>query len=413
MPLPKKTRKRIWQTLLAAGLLLELALIAISLKSMLEGGEEALESWQIIFFCILAVWIYIAYLKQRSLDISRHVVDEKVKTHLLVNHLREGILLLDPSNRVMLINERAAALTGLPGVDILGRDLAAMADDAVVGLLNSGRSGEATGACTPAGKPVHTSLVLLPPDREGDRHKLLYVSAREDLATAAPESAAGDIGPAAAREAVEHLDRLGRELLAGLGNLAPDARVRRARTALDGRLCAFRLLGLALRHHAPDALFPDLAATSDMDLNVLVQDLAAAWRGAFDLAWDLKPAAGPLVARVHAPCIRLALEQVLANAVAGTLGTGRPLTLRLAPLGAHAGVSVLDGGPAPADANLPRLFNVPYHGLADSAENPDSRADASGLFAARRLVEAQGGTLVAAPGAEGGLQVTLMLPGAP
>jgi len=106
--------------------------------------------------------------------------------------------------------------------------------------------------------------------------------------------------------------------------------------------------------------------------------------------------------------VNLAIQQVIANAVAAGMGGKNPLTLRLAPLGANAGFSVLDGGPTITETDFSGLFRVPFVDPAAAKDRPIS----SGLFAARRMIEAQGGALTAAPGAKGGLLVTIMIPGA-
>ncbi len=399
MVLSKKNKKRIWQAILLLGLLLELCLIAVFVQSMLTTeGDPVVEKWKIIFFVALAIWIYIAYLKQRSIDISRNVVDEKIKTHLLVNNLREGIILLDASNRVMLINERAAAITGLNDLDTLGHDFTKLTDPTLAELLNSGRSGETRGNVGSPAKFFYINILLLPPDRDGDRHKLLYIapeSKHDSQSSTLPEHT---MTAAFALAAIKRMHLLLSSLLEFTATLPPDARQRAADIALDAAFGAFCQLGHALLTHPVVDIFPDLPIKTKVDIAALAKELANAWQGIASTNWDIKPLEQAMPAQAHPICIRLALQQAFAHASAA----GAHVTLRMAQMGANAGISILISGVEASETAIAALFAPP---------DPSSQKPEPGLYAARQLVEAQGGTLVAAPGMEGGLQVTIMMPG--
>ncbi len=186
----RKRRRLFWQAALVVGLLLEIAIIVYSIIFMIKNDSYFLHAGQQIAFLALLGWIYVAYLKQRGLDISAFIVDEKIKTHSLVQNLREGVIVVSPENQILLLNSRAAEITGLSEIESLGKDLSEAADESVRNILASGRTGEAEGMLTAGGPIAHIGINLLPAGKEGDPHKLIHVSAPAKR-EAAPTSTRG------------------------------------------------------------------------------------------------------------------------------------------------------------------------------------------------------------------------------
>ena len=118
----KKSKALLWRVALVGGLIVEVVLITVAILAITR-ENQTIPAWQQIAFVAILVWIYIAYLKQRSMDISAFVVDEKVKVHSLVENLAEGVILLDPDNKILLLNARVVELTGLSEIESLGKDL--------------------------------------------------------------------------------------------------------------------------------------------------------------------------------------------------------------------------------------------------------------------------------------------------
>jgi len=110
--------------------------------------------------------------------------------------------------------------------------------------------------------------------------------------------------------------------------------------------------------------------------------------------------------------LHLVLRQVLLNALLGAEDAGGIITIKTGPFGQNIGLAVFDPGPAIEKTNLDRLFATDYAGTATPSGKP-CRTDSPGLLAARKIVEAHGGSLWAeCPGSETGLRVAFMLPGA-
>lgn len=409
MKLGKRAQQWIWRLTLAIGLIVEVAFIVVAIAAI-SHGAEGIEPWQAIAFMVIAVWIYIAYLKQRSLDISKHVVDEKIKTHSLVHHLKDGIIVLDENNRVLLLNARAAAVTGLSELELLGQDLTPRLDRALGEMLTTGQSGEAEGRLAAQDRTVRMSLVTLPPNPEGEQNKIVYIEAVERPAAA--ETVAASSPAQAHRQAADLVGAMAAALAAD--PTAPTDRAQRALLALRGEAARCRLLGLAVAAGDLTALPEAAAGKARQALDELLRPILAAdaaLSAATGVALD-GPAANPaLIVEGQLALLGLALRQVLANALLDATAGAKAVTVRTASMGAHVGIMVLDKGPALAPQALAGLFEATYRGLP-GAQNQTVRADSGGLYLARRIVETQGGTLTADTAPDGGLRVTLMLPGA-
>jgi signal transduction histidine kinase len=100
------------------------------------------------------------------------------------------------------------------------------------------------------------------------------------------------------------------------------------------------------------------------------------------------------------------LENLLDNARRYAVGT--PIVVRVRPDGATVALSVADGGPGIPDSERELVFTRGGRGRAAR------RVDGSGLglFAARRLMEDQGGSLVVEPGSGRGATFVARLPAA-
>lgn len=397
-----KYRKWMWVTALLSGLAAEITFIIMFCVSMWRGNNQ-IPLWQAFIFMAIAVWIYIAYLKQRAEDISRFVVDEKVKTHLLVQNLREGIILADPEDRILVLNHKASEITGFQEIDCLGQNLADKLDESIAALLRSGQDGERTGKVKQTDRNIHISIINLPSNKTEGAHKLIYVQeAAEDLPS--------EISPAISLE-TEHVIRrlkcLSNELLSSRNSISA------AWVLLQSLAAQFELALLPFTARISDSSLPleNKAQCSIKELvNNIMSNIIIPAR-ANGITLEVEGCRDDrLFAAGDQDLLSKALEQVLYNALLGDHDGPLKVTVRAAPLGDSMGILVGDNGAAIDSDSLPELFACPYNGVTGPDGNP-VRRNALGLNLARVVVEAHGGTLVAESPAEGGLLVTMMLPG--
>ena len=88
-------------------LLVELLIIALV---VMKGKYKQLEiePWQLMAIGGGFLVIYVFYLKFRTQTVEQHVVDEKVKTSVLIEALPGGVVVLDEEGLVVSINQKAA-----------------------------------------------------------------------------------------------------------------------------------------------------------------------------------------------------------------------------------------------------------------------------------------------------------------
>lgn len=110
----------------------------------------------------------------------------------------------------------------------------------------------------------------------------------------------------------------------------------------------------------------------------------------------------------YADALTSAIENVVRNAVRHSPAGGRVL-VRLAADPQAATVEVLDEGEGVGDDELPRLFE-PFFRTRSAALDSSKRGTGLGLAIAERAIRLNGGTVMAANSAEGGLRVLVTLP---
>jgi PAS domain S-box-containing protein len=104
---------------------------------------------------------------------------------------------------------------------------------------------------------------------------------------------------------------------------------------------------------------------------------------------------------------RVRVEQILTNLIANALkyAPGAPVEVGVERSGSVARVEVRDHGPGIAEDALPRIF-----GRFERAAPPGAGGLGVGLYVARQLAQAHGGTLDAVNVEDGGARFTLRLP---
>lgn len=154
-------------------------------------------------------------------------------------------------------------------------------------------------------------------------------------------------------------------------------------------------------------------ATGKLKLNAEDFDLADAAREVVErLSDSAKAAACELSLQVDGPVPgrwdRLRIEQVLTNVLSNAIkyAAGRPIEVSLAREPDTAFVEVRDRGPGIPEGEISRIFE--RFERAASARHYGGMG--LGLYVARQITEAHGGTIVASNLAEGGARFTIRLP---
>lgn len=369
-------RAALWRVALAAGLVIELVFIVIAVGSLIRGNAE-IPAWQQLAFVAILVWIYIAYLKQRAMDISSFVVDEKIKAHSLVENLEEGIILTAPDHRILLLNRRAAELTGLSEIESLERNLLEEVDETTRAMLLADRAGE--NACTfvQKSKTVRLGVKPLASHASEEPHKLIRVyEAARAAAPAAAEPALETRAVVETLHAIIEADttppRLNLQARSALITLEQASTL----AAIRERTLASRLAPtpISMRRLLNDALDPLRPILTQLDMTV-----------------EEPPSSGDAELNADPALSAIAFSQIPLQAALIGKRAG-PLTIKTSPMGANMGLLFRLSETKPEADISARLFEAP------------------GLFLARGIVEAHGGSMWAETPDGGGLNITLMWP---
>ncbi|MFZ5994887.1 MAG: ATP-binding protein [Thermodesulfobacteriota bacterium] len=408
----RKQKKLLWRLALGVGLVAEIILIAISISSLVEGNNQV-PLWQAMLFMVIAVWIYIAYLKQQAVDISRFVVDEKIKTHSLVQNLREGIMVVDPDNHILLLNAKASEIMGLPEIESLGQDLSTKVDDAIGSILRSGQTGESEGKITETGCTVRMSVIHLPADTRESGHKLIYVC-RSDAPHETPDKTDAEGGEQCKIRTAKILRLMADELGRSLDHAPnPEACILRARLVLQGLIAGVDLLGGSAITKIKNGTLAGSLEKVDLSLSMLLQEIlaeVAPVTSAAGIKFDFPADNGRFLLSGDPELTGLALRHVVYNAALASDPERGPVIIRSGSMGANIGIAITDQGSSVSYDGLQQIFADPYAGVC-GPQGGMVRTEGSGLFMARGIIEAHGGTLIAESPPEGGLRVTIMTPG--
>jgi K+-sensing histidine kinase KdpD len=156
------------------------------------------------------------------------------------------------------------------------------------------------------------------------------------------------------------------------------------------------------------ALRLDVQLTAADELLESVAQAMAGVPGAERLRMSLDPAEPLLVGRFDLVHSTRALANLVTNALAYA-GGDTPVDVGAHRDGEWLAFSVADRGPGVPEPERERIFESFQRGTGTS---PDARGAGLGLSIARRLAEAQHGSLVVAPRAGGGSVFTMRLPAA-
>lgn len=318
------------------------------------------KSWQAWVFFTAVVFLYFSYLKQHIRLASQHVVDEKIRTHRLIECLPQGILVTDEDQQVLAANAAAGKLLGRDPTACLEAPLASLArpsDGAAVLPVGQSRVGL-------NGNPGLAVVHPVSPEK-GQSGGAVVVLMIDDKARLAPVVRLGGLREALAKLSGSPGDESAlTDLL-----LAADRAADRAQKPPEGEAVPCPL-GAALDQ-----------SLSEMEAAIKLKRLTVARDGAWDLAAKADPAR-----------LRAALKELLRNALAA------------APAGSALSLSVARSGPE-------IRLKIENAGAAIRGDQAAGQED-HGLALARAALTGMGGTLRLEGMPGRGTRATLDLPAA-
>ena len=338
----------------------------------------------------------------RSLkDQTDALSQEKERLETLLAHLTAGVVAVGEAGRVLLANPAAAALGG-------GRTQGATLEEVFPGEAMSGvrrllaDPGQALAPTEVEPRPGERwRIVTVPLPLGGEGTRMAVIEDVSDVVRSNRLAAWAEMARIIAHEiknpltpirlSVEHLREVWRRR-------SPDFE-----RVLDE--CVTNVLKQTDELRRAAAEFSDYARLprpegKALDLAGLLQEAAAAYRGAPNVQWTIRAEPG-LAAQGDARLLMRVFSNLIGNAVEALGPKGGVIVLDARRDGERVVVSVEDDGPGVAPALLPRLFD-PYF-------SAKSGGTGLGLAIVKKIVEEHGGTIAASNRSPRGFRVEFTL----
>ncbi|MBF0273735.1 MAG: hypothetical protein HQK84_00730 [Nitrospinae bacterium] len=107
----KRSSVENWRLVLILLVIAEIVVLA-NFSYQIYMKEEDFPLYQLGIFLVISIWIYIAFLKQRTVDASQFALNEKFKTHAVIESIPLGVFVLDNENEFLFANSIAYSLVG-------------------------------------------------------------------------------------------------------------------------------------------------------------------------------------------------------------------------------------------------------------------------------------------------------------
>lgn len=118
----RKTREKQWRFILFFLIVIEFGIIGL-LAFQVYTDTISFPIYQLTGLLFLAIWIYIAFLKQKTVDVSAYALGEKFKTHAIIESIPLGAIILNQENEILIGNAMASSLLGKELMLVEDRDL--------------------------------------------------------------------------------------------------------------------------------------------------------------------------------------------------------------------------------------------------------------------------------------------------
>jgi len=376
-----------------------------------------------------------AVLVFRDVSEERHAEEalrqSEEKLRLMIASVREyGLCMLDPTGRVVSWNPGAEHINGYRAGEIIGESFSRFftAEDAAQGkpaqeleiAAARGRFEEEGWRVRKDGSRFWANVIIAPV-RDAANRLIGFVKTTRDL-TEQLKVEGERLRLAQASEAIrlrdEFLSIASHELKTPLTALQLQLgtirfQLARGAAGLEAKVDRAVRIGARLAQLIETLLDVSRFATGRLKLNAEPFDMRDAIQDVVERFRDSAAAAGcTLAVQTHGPVEgrwdRLRVEQVLTNLIANAIkyAGGRPIEISVERRDGDAILSVRDHGPGIADSDLRRIFER----FERAAPTRHYAGLGLGLYVARQIAEAHGGSITAHTMRDGGACFSVRLP---
>lgn len=365
----------------------ELALFAFVIHQSIRYHKEGIAvitPEQGIIGGMLLLFMYIVYVEVRNRRSLQNIRAEKEKMANVIESLPQGVVVLDPEDKIVSANEIGAALLGADPILCAGDPVAMYFDPAAAQTISGDFTGRLEAGAPKSGKRLKMKVLPLF-EQQG---RVISLEDIERVTVVAP--AAASVAPKA-RTGFDNLYRM-------LSELPPSEKVG------DALVTARRLANFA--DQLP--VLPPRVERSDADVSALVrrsvEKLGPIVRARkLDVALTAPESRG----RVNDDLVSRAIEEVVLNACAYTPAGGK-ITATVGANETSVTVAIQDNGVGADEADLARVFDPEFTGHVQTPQSAGGRG--FGLALAKRVVDAHGGSIVFESRKGQGTRVTFSLP---
>ncbi len=330
-------------------MLIELALCSLIVFQIVTGNLVIRLTTDQLIICGFSLgFLYILYVELRAKRFSEYLVDEKVKTHTLLEALPEGAFILDRNNLLITANKKGSEVLNINILDHINRDFTEIVDDASKALIQSNTAGMITA------KGV--SLNVTPLKGQG---KLVTV------------------------DRVEETARLGRPRLADPSKLV-DAFLRSVNDYKSS------LFSLKIKNFFEEETVPAELAKENVNVKKLIDD------GLVELCNLGKSKGVKINVKVDDSCqlyadrrlVQKAVNQLLLNAVTYAKDS---VDIIVNQDRNDVQIQIGDNGIGIEESDIPKVFDIGFVGHNQIEETKNGRG--IGLFVAKKVIDAHGGSI--------------------
>lgn len=401
-----------------ASALLPIQAVFVGCISLLGLTSNQIVKLQILMLSLAATGLLLGAVITERERARRSVIQGEARLKAIIDMAPDGMALIDPEDRVEMVNRQFELLAGRPAADILGQPLsllvgapanAAVGDERILKQAG-GREIPVETSVSPIGPGERQSRVLSVRDISARRRAALRLGQRRaELESASRSNLSGELAAALAHELNQPLAAVITYTGACQRTLAGTEIPDRAREQLAKAVAQAERAGHVLSRlrefFRNSSVEQEIVAVTDLvrDMLLLLADEAVRFGVRFTLAIP-----DGLTARID----RLQIEQVLINLLRNSMeamnGAGGEHVVHIEAAADSHGmiqISVADNGPGIAREAAEHLFR-PFN-------TTRSNGMGLGLSISRSLIEANGGCLWLVEGDKGpGARLQFTIPAA-
>lgn len=389
------SRRRIEpKIVLVVFLVLELVVIgllfySVFLQVTMDEPPQNLVPWLATVAAVLGL-VYFGYVEVRARKFSQHLIDEKLKTHSLLESMPTGVVILDSRQKILAINPKGAEVLGVGLEDVIERDFCSLVDEQTGNFLRSGSGGRIQALDPSGAKKYKLNITQL----KNGGQLIMVDELREGAGTS----------PSVLQKVTRTLPMLMMRLWESIGKLDVPQDPDRRRAFASVIVLVRKALNLF-----EESTQPRVGAKVKTDLKDAAKRLTERYASLCQ-AKSLQVEVtinGDTTVRADREMLSRTMDEIFFNALAYTKEGGK-VQLTIEGGATDVQVQVRDTGVGMAMEDISQAFEMGYSGRRQLPETEGGRG--YGLYYAKQVIDQHGGTIFVESKPDVGTRVTFTVP---